>query len=150
MPPTDQTEKLPSKSPIHFSHFHLVLTETQDIRRTNLYYGICLRISFKLTLYINSASTRQYHHVGWRAGWSWGFNSNSNSSGPSCWNVGAGACGASEWVTDNNCRRRKWTSHSLKNTHIQNKLMLKHLLCFQFLLALEGRHSDWLWHWPQH
>lgn len=74
------------------------------------------KISVTLTLYIDRASTGQHHHIGWRAGWSWGFHSNSYSSGTSGWNVGGGARGACEWVTDNHYRRTKPKLFSEKHT----------------------------------
>lgn len=91
-----------------------------------LEYGICFGILVKLTLYVDSASTGQHHHVGWRAGWPWGFHSNSYSSGTGCWNVGGSACGACEWITDNNCRRRK--SKLFSETHISHWTHIYHKL----------------------
>lgn len=57
-----------------------------------------------LTFHVDGAPTRQHHHVGRRAGRSWGFHCGSNGSAGRC-GAGGGGGGARVGVTYNNWKK---------------------------------------------
>lgn len=102
---------------------------------------------FILTFHINSATARQHHHIGWRAGWSWWFHCCSYGA-TGCCSAGGGAGGACIGVTYNHCKEKN--NHVIKCPFYFNtalvafEVILAYLLCFLFQLATEVRRFDWL------
>lgn len=114
------------------------MNRSRRSKRTKLSF----RTSVQLTFYIDRAPTGQHHHVGRRAGWSWGFHSNSDSGAAGRWSVGGGACGACEWVTDYNCREEMKPLFS--KHHIDHRLIDAVAPSLFPVSAGTGRDAFWL------